>query len=195
MKRLRHFFIGFSLIVLVAFFLPWARPLLEVHDPFSLREKLLEGEANFVQSYILMPRSSWNEIWRNPAEGVSGYQMVSSDSLRARLLAQTVSENLFGSLKDWRMKLAAIPPIAALICLFVALQSYPSYWWLMGPSLAQALFYAAVRWEINRSDFLRLELSLGAGLWLTLYGSLLLALIGFFVAHRLKMAKRGSVWD
>ena len=179
MSKWMLFLICCVLIVIIGFFLPWVKPLPEdaTKDAMKLKENILAYEPSLISDYILVRERDLADMQQMPTEGASGYQMAFSHG--AHQVTQTASQYLFGTEQpDWRVKFFAVAPILAFISLLIFLKGdAPRPWW-MGLIAAQFVFYFVMRWILSQGQLIHMEMSLGLGLWMTLYGTLLLA-----VAH------------
>ena len=177
----------FGGLVILSYFLPWARlaPESVGRNLGGLLEKLHQSdeEGNFVQNYILMREREWNDMWRAPAEGMSGYQLfvVTSDGKgRGATLARAWMSMLFGSKEaPIRVKLLIIGPVLGLLAMVVMFLKKPPRWFVWVVSAGCFLYYALVRMKLSDAygDRLLLHVEISYGLWLTLYGLLILAIL------------------
>lgn len=173
------------------FFLPWVRV-----SPDALRKNTMEVVKNLAQgnkgvgkTLIWMRAEEWKEIWADPADGFSGFQLVfgaASGTPRMKAQQELASVVLGGKEKrpllGW---LLLVPILAGLGWGSLILRGVP-------PSLSALVslmligMYFVLRWKIADAytDRLLAQLQLGPGWWGALYGMLGLAAVCLFVALR-----------
>ena len=181
----------FALLTVICFFLPWVRV-----SPDALRKNTMEVVKNLAQgdkgvgrTLIGMRAEEWQEIWADPADGFSGFQLVfgaASGTPRMKAQQELASVVLGGKEKrpllGW---LLLVPILAGLGWGSLVLRGVP-------PSLSALVslmligMYFVLRWKIADAytDRLLAQLQLGPGWWGALYGMLGLAVVCLFVALR-----------
>lgn len=174
----------FAILTLVSFFLPWMRI-----QPSALRKNTMEivrdaksGGAGFFSSLIGMRQGEWSEMWADPADGFSGFQLAfgaASGTQRAKVQSELASVALEKKenrpLLGW---LLLIPLLTGLGWVALNLPSAPAI--IMALTSAGLLgLYGILRWKMAQaySDRLIAQLQLGVGWWGTLYGMLGLAVV------------------
>ncbi len=170
--------------VVIAFFLPWARhaPLRAPGNAMELARDLIVQEDDPVRSYVLMRSSEWRALWAAPGEGVSAYQlMVLPSAERERNHAASgFLSMIWGSHGgDFKLKLVILAPVLALVGAFLMLMKKPPVGMLFAAAGGQLFFYLFFRVRMNQStaDRVLQQIDYNLGLWLTLYGLALLAVV------------------
>lgn len=173
-------------LTLAGFFLPWVRV-----SPDSLKgntmevvRNLAEGGRNFGSTFLWMRGEEWREMWGDPADGFSGFQLAlgaKSGTPRAKAQAELASVALDGRdkrpLLGW---LLLIPVLTLLGWAGIALPHVPKAFLLL-TSVGLGALYAILRWRIATAytDRLLAQLELGPGWWMTVYGMLGLGIVCF----------------
>jgi len=174
----------FAVLTLVSFFLPWMRI-----QPSALKNNTLEvvrstdsNGAGFWRKMIWMRSQEWGEMWADPADGFSGFQLAfgaSSGTQRARIQAELASVAL--DKKENRPLLGWLLLIPVLTGLGWAALSIPRVAGiaLAIPSVGLFGMYLILRWKIADAymDRLIAQLQLSVGWWGTLYGMVGLATV------------------
>ena len=176
---LRH--VGRILVVvtLVGFFLPWVRV-----SPDSLKgntmevvRNLAEGGQNLGSTFLWMRAEEWQEMWADPADGFSGFQLAfgaKSGTPRAKAQQELASVALDGRdnrpLLGW---LILIPVLTLLSWAGLVLRQVPPAFLIL-TSFGLGFLYVILRWRIAAAytDRLLAQLELGPGWWTTVYGML-----------------------
>ena len=171
-------------LTLAGFFLPWVRV-----SPDSLKgntmevvRNLAEGGRNFGSTFLWMRGEEWREMWGDPADGFSGFQLAlgaKSGTPRAKAQAELASVALDG--RDKRPLLGwlfLIPVLTLLGWAGMALRHVPQAFLLL-TAVGLGGLYAILRWRIATAytDRLLAQLELGPGWWLTVYGMLGLGIV------------------
>jgi hypothetical protein len=140
------------------------------------------GNAGFFSSLIGMRKGEWSEMWADPADGFSGFQLAfgaASGTQRAKVQSELASVALEKRenrpLLGW---LLLIPLLTGLGWVALNLPSAPAI--IMALTSAGLLgLYGILRWKMAQaySDRLIAQLQLGVGWWGTLYGMLGLAVV------------------
>ena len=171
-------------LTLAGFFLPWVRV-----SPDSLKgntmevvRNLAEGGRNFGSTFLWMRGEEWREMWGDPADGFSGFQLAlgaKSGTPRAKAQAELASVALDG--RDKRPLLGwlfLIPVLTLLGWAGMALRHVPQAFLLL-TAVGLGGLYAILRWRIATAytDRLLAQLELGPGWWMTVYGMLGLGIV------------------
>jgi hypothetical protein len=192
-------FIGkfFAVLALVSFFLPWVRL-----SPSALKKNTLElvrsrdeGGPRFLQNLIFMRSGEWSEMWADPADGFSGFQLAfgaASGTQRAKMQTELASivldkrENR--PLLGW---LLLIPVLTGLGWVGLILPRTPAIVMAV-TSVGLVGMYGILRLKMAEgySDRLIAQIQLSFGWWGTLYGMLGLAVVCVIFLGRM----RGG-WD
>lgn len=164
-------------VTLVGFFLPWMRisPDSLKGNTMEVVRNLAKGGANFGSTFLWMRGEEFREIWMDPADGFSGFQLAfgaKSGTPRAKAQAELASVALDGRdkrpLLGW---LLLIPVLTLLGWAGIVLRYVPQAFLLLTAAGLGAL-YAILRWRIAAAytDRLLAQLELGPGWWMTVYG-------------------------
>lgn len=164
-------------VTLVGFFLPWVRisPDSLKGNTMEVVRNLAKGGGNFGSTFLWMRGEEFREIWRDPADGFSGFQLAfgaKSGTPRAKAQAELASVALDGRdkrpLLGW---LLLIPVLTLLGWAGIVLRYVPQAFLLLTAAGLGAL-YAILRWRIATAytDRLLAQLELGPGWWMTVYG-------------------------
>ena len=177
---------GKFLVVLtvVGFFLPWIRvsPDSLKGNTMAVVRNLAEGGRNLGSTFIWMRWEEFREIWRDPADGFSGFQLAfgaKSGTPRAKAQQELASVALDGRdkrpLLGW---LLLIPVLTFLGWVGLVLRHVPGAFLIL-IALGLGALYAILRWRIATAytDRLLAQLELGPGWWMTVYGMLGLGLV------------------
>jgi hypothetical protein len=129
-----------------------------------------------------MRGEEWKEIWADPADGFSGFQLAfgaKSGTPRAKAQQELASVALDG--KDKRPLLGwllLIPILTLLASAGLFLRQVPAAFLILTAGGLGAL-YAILRWRIATAytDRLLAQLELGPGWWMTVYGMLGLGVV------------------
>ena len=172
------------ILTLAGFFLPWVRV-----SPDSLKGNTMEvvrnlakGSGNFGSTFLWMRAEELREMWGDPADGFSGFQLAfgaKSGTPRAKAQGELASVALDGRdkrpLLGW---LVLIPMLTLLGWAGLSLRHAPPAFLLLTAAGLGAL-YAMLRWRIATAytDRLLAQLELGPGWWITVYGMLGLGMI------------------
>ncbi len=181
----------FALLTVICFFLPWVRV-----SPDALRKNTMEVVKNLAQggkgvgrTLIWMRAEEWKEIWADPADGFSGFQLVfkaAPGTPRMKAQQELASVVLGGKEKQpllgW---LLLVPILAGLGWGFFILRGVPPSL-LALVSLMLMGMYFVLRWKMADAytDRLLAQLQLGPGWWGALYGMLGLAAVCLLLALR-----------
>lgn len=169
----------FAAICALGFFMPWARfsPESAGANSLAIANTLLQGEDDFVTSYLWMRKTEARALLDHPADGLSAYQIIllSDEDTLSSKVAKAWLSMLWGE-NDAAMKVKVIilVPVLAFLGALVLTLSKPSQRWLLGLALAQMGTYAFLRWKLNLAytDRLLWQIELGWGLWLSLFALL-----------------------
>ena len=181
----------FAVLTLVSFFLPWMRI-----QPSALKKNTLEvvrstdaNSAGFWRKMIWMRSGEWGEMWADPADGFSGFQLAfgaASGTQRAKVQTELASVALDKKEKrpllGW---LLLIPVLTGLGWAALSIPKVPGIA-LAIPSAGLFTIYLVMRWKIADAymDRLIAQLQLSVGWWGTLYGMLgLAAVCAIFLAR------------
>lgn len=174
----------FVMITIVGFFLPWVRisPDSLKGNTMEVVSNLAEGGRNLGSTFVWMRWEEWKEVWADPADGFSGFQLAfgaKSGTPRAKAQQELASVSLDG--KDKRPLLGwllLIPVLTLLASAGLFLRQVPPAFLILTAGGLGAL-YAILRWRIATAytDRLLAQLELGPGWWLTVYGMLGLGIV------------------
>jgi len=174
----------FVMITVVGFFLPWVRisPDSLKGNTMEVVSSLAEGGRNLGSTFVWMRWEEWKEVWADPADGFSGFQLAfgaKSGTPRAKAQQELASVSLDG--KDKRPLLGwllLIPVLTLLATAGLFLRQVPAAFLILTAGGLGAL-YAILRWRIATAytDRLLAQLELGPGWWLTVYGMLGLGVV------------------
>lgn len=171
-------------LCLLGFFMPWARfaPESTGGNILSLANTLVGGEDDPVSSYLWMRRGEMRAALRDPADGLSGYQLALLASGRApeeglagvwvQVIWHTADPGVRAA------SIAVLPVLALLAGILLSLGPVPFKSGL-GVALGLAGSYGWMRWKMNQAytERMLLQLDWNIGLWITLYAAALLALL------------------
>lgn len=179
------------ILTLVGFFLPWLRV-----SPDSLKGNTMEvvrnlakGSGNFGSTFLWMRGEEWREMWGDPADGFSGFQLAfgaKSGTPRAKVQGELASVALDGRdkrpLLGW---LVLIPMLTLLGWAGLSFRHVPPAFLLLTAAGLGAL-YVMLRWRIATAytDRLLAQLELGPGWWITVYGMLGLGAVCLVLAFK-----------
>ncbi len=145
-------------------------------------KNLAQGEKGIGRTLIWMRGEEWREIWADPVDGFSGFQLAfgaCSGTPRLRAQQELASVALDGKenrpLLGW---LLLIPVLTVLGAVSMSLRRLsPAI--LILTSLGLAGLYLILRWKMADAytDRLLAQLQLGPGWWGTIYGMLGLAVV------------------
>jgi hypothetical protein len=192
-------FIGkfFAVLALVSFFLPWVRlsPSALKKNTLELVRSREEGGPGFLQNLIFMRSGEWSEMWADPADGFSGFQLAfgaASGTQRAKM--QTELASIVLDKKENRPLLGwllLIPVLTGLGWVGLILPRTPAIVMAV-TSVGLVGMYGILRLKMagGYSDRLIAQIQLGVGWWGTLYGMLGLAVVCVIFLGRM----RGG-WD
>ncbi|NBS50736.1 MAG: hypothetical protein EBS97_09090 [Verrucomicrobia bacterium] len=182
----------FAVLTLLSFFLPWVR-----FSPSALKKNTLElvrsreDGPTFFEKLVWMRGAEWPEMWADPADGFSGFQLAfgaASGTQRAKMQSELASivldkrENR--PLLGW---LLLIPVLVGMGWLGLLLRR--------GPAIVMALIavgllgmYGVLRLKMAEgySDRLIAQIQLGVGWWGALYGMLGLAFVCLIFLGRVR---------
>ena len=174
----------FVMITVAGFFLPWVRisPDSLKGNTMEVVSSLAEGGQNLGSTFVWMRWEEWKEVWADPADGFSGFQLAfgaKSGTPRAKAQQELASVSLDG--KDKRPLLGwllLIPVLTLLATAGLFLRQVPAAFLILTAGGLGAL-YAILRWRIATAytDRLLAQLELGPGWWLTVYGMLGLGVV------------------
>ena len=181
----------FVLMTLVGFFLPWVRisPDSLKGNTMEVVRNLAEGGRNLGSTFFWMRGEEWREMWGDPADGFSGFQLAfgaKSGTPRAKAQQELASVALDGRdkrpLLGW---LILIPILALLGWAGLALRYVPRAFLLL-TGLGLGALYAILRWRIATAytDRLLAQLELGPGWWMTVYGMVGLGVVCLILGIR-----------
>ena len=178
-------------VTLIGFFLPWARisPDSLKGNTMEVVRNLAEGGRNPGSTFVWMRWEEFREMWRDPADGFSGFQLAfgaKSGTPRAKAQQELASVALDG--RDKRALLVwllLIPVLTLLGWAGLALRHVPAAFLIL-TALGLGALYAILRWRIATAytDRLLAQLELGPGWWLTVYGMLGLSLVCLLLGIR-----------
>jgi hypothetical protein len=167
-------------------------------QPSALKKNTLEvvrntaeGELNFLRSMVWMRRGEWSEMWADPADGFSGFQLgfgAASGTQRAKVQSELASVALDQKenrpLLGW---LLLIPVLTGLVWACLSLPRPPAIG-LAVPAAGLTGLYILLRWKMADaySDRLIAQLQLSVGWWGTLYGMLGLAVVCVVMLTRIR---------
>lgn len=165
------------ILTLVGFFLPWVRisPDSLKGNTMEVVRNLAKGSGNIGSTFLWMREEEWKEMWGDPADGFSGFQLAfgaKSGTPRAKAQAELASVALDGRdkrpLLGW---LLLIPVLTLLGWAGIALRHVPKAL-LFLTAVGLGALYAILRWRIATAytDRLLAQLELGPGWWITVYG-------------------------
>lgn len=181
----------FALLTVICFFLPWVRV-----SPDALRKNTMEVVKTLAQggkgggrTLIWMRAEEWKEIWADPADGFSGFQLVfgaASGTPRSKAQQELASVVLGG--KDKRPLLGwllLIPILAGLGWGSFILRGVPPSLSLLVSLMLMGMYFV-LRWKMADAytDRLLAQLQLGPGWWGALYGMVGLAGVCLLLALR-----------
>ncbi|MDR1190215.1 MAG: hypothetical protein LBK60_00940 [Verrucomicrobiales bacterium] len=169
--------IGWALAVTVALglLMPWVRfaPASAFDDQSAIVAQLAEDD--WLRDYALMNGHDWRALRRNLAAGESGLQ-VALAGREPESAARALAELLFGGTLVWNKALLVAPLLAAAGAVAL-MHRKRTRRWLVALAVAQAALYFYLRWQLRAGYVDRLALELNWGVWLMLYGLLLMALL------------------
>jgi len=189
----------FAILTLVSFFLPWVRlqPSALKKNTLEVVRNTAEGESNFLRSMVWMRRGEWSEMWADPADGFSGFQLgfgATSGTQRAKVQSELASVALDQKenrpLLGW---LLLIPVLTGLVWACLSLPRPPAIG-LAVPAAGLTGLYILLRWKMADaySDRLIAQLQLSVGWWGTLYGMLGLAVVCVVMLTRIRGGREDS---
>jgi len=172
------------ILTLIGFFLPWVRisPDSLKGNTMEVVRNLAKGGGNFGSTFLWMRGEELREMWGDPADGFSGFQLAfgaKSGTPRAKAQAELASVALDGRdkrpLLGW---LLLIPVLTLLGWAGLALRQVPPAFLIL-TAAGLGFLYAILRWRIATAytDRLLAQLELGPGWWMTVYGMLGLAIV------------------
>jgi hypothetical protein len=171
-------------LCLIGFFLPWVRLAPESTDnnTLALANTLASGEDSMLTSYFWLRRDELKATFRNPAEGLSAYQITMLDRAQAEVDGNARAWLYLlwkGEEPGMRDKLPALLPLLALAAAAALGAGKPSPRLLLVLAAALAAAYGWLRWKLNQAytDRLLLQVDLNLGLWISLFAAALLALL------------------
>jgi len=173
--------------VVLSFFLPWARVSPDWDSAMELVHRLAGDEDDLLTSYLWMRPKELHDLQKMPGEGHSGYQMIllSEEETVSAVVAKSFFQMLWGDVRPGiHMKILALAPILAFLSALLLAQPKARPSWLAGMGGAALVFYLWMRFKLNDSyaERLLLHVELSYGLWITLFGLLLLAALLFLRA-------------
>lgn len=179
------------ILTLIGFFLPWVRV-----SPDSLKGNTMEvvrnlakGGGNFGSTFLWMRGEEWREMWGDPADGFSGFQLAfgaKSGTPRGKAQQELASVALDGRdkrpLLGW---LLLIPVLSLLAWAGLAMRSVPPAFLIL-TAAGLGFLYTILRWRIATAytDRLLAQLELGPGWWITVYGMLGAAVVCLLLGIR-----------
>lgn len=165
------------ILTLAGFFLPWVRisPDSLKGNTMEVVRSLAKGGGHFGSMFLWMRGEEWKEMWGDPADGFSGFQLAfgaKSGTPRAKAQQELASVALDG--KDKRPLLGwllLIPVLTLLGWTGISLRHVPVAFLLL-TAVGLGGLYAILRWRIATAytDRLLAQLELGPGWWMTVYG-------------------------
>jgi hypothetical protein len=187
----------FAVLTLGSFFLPWMRI-----QPSALKKNTLEvvrstdaNSAGFWREMIWMRGGEWGEMWADPADGFSGFQLAfgaTAGTQRAKIQTELASVAL--DKKENRPLLGWLLLIPVLTGLGWAALSIPRVAGiaLAIPSVGLFGMYLILRWKIADAymDRLIAQLQLSVGWWGTLYG-----MVGLATVCAILLARTRGGWN
>lgn len=183
----------FAILTLVSFFLPWVRiqPAALKKNTLEVIRDTAEGNSSILRSMIWMRRGEWSEMWADPADGFSGFQLAfgaASGTQRAKVQSELASVTLEQKenrpLLGW---LLLIPVFTGLVWACLSLPRPPAIG-LAVPAAGLIGLYILLRWKMADaySDRLIAQLQLSVGWWGTLYGMLGLVVVCVVMLTRIR---------
>ncbi len=171
-------------VTAIGFFLPWVRisPDSLKGNTMEVVRNLAEGGRNLGSTFLWMRGEEFREMWRDPADGFSGFQLAfgaKSGTPRAKAQKELASVALDGRdkrpLLGW---LLLIPVLTLLGWAGLDLRHVPATFLIL-TAVGLGALYAILRWRIATAytDRLLAQLELGPGWWMTVYGMLGLAMV------------------
>ncbi len=178
-------------VTAIGFFLPWVRisPDSLKGNTMEVVRNLAEGGRNLGSTFLWMRGEEFREMWRDPADGFSGFQLAfgaKSGTPRAKAQKELASVALDGRdkrpLLGW---LLLIPVLTLLGWAGLALRHVPAAFLIL-TAVGLGALYAILRWRIATAytDRLLAQLELGPGWWMTVYGMLGLGLVCLILGIR-----------
>ncbi|MEM9400630.1 MAG: hypothetical protein AAF984_10515, partial [Verrucomicrobiota bacterium] len=172
-----------SALVILAFFLPWVRLSSEtlVRSVGTLIEKIAQDdEESLVEQWVWMRERERQALFEKPSEGVSGYQifMTTWDDTLEGKLTRVLMQVLFGSEEaKWGAKLMVLAPVFGLTTLVIFLLPLLPRIFPLAVGMGCLAYYVLARWKLNEAfgERLILHIELSYGLWLSLFGLLMLS--------------------
>jgi hypothetical protein len=170
-------------IIVLGFFIPWVRftPKSSFDNSLAIAAQLASGddESQLLYDYVLMSGQDWQALWQNPAEGDSGYQIVLAGKDGAgNNAAKAFAKILFGDDDYWfKSKLMVLAPLFGILGAVALMKRKNLRKFMIGMIIAEAAFYLLMRWQLHEVYVVRLVLELNWGIWLTLYGLALMAIV------------------
>lgn len=166
--------------VVISFFLPWARLSPDLDSAIEIARRLVDDQDDLVSTWVWMRTKEFRDLQKTPGEGYSGYQLIllSEEETVSAAVAKAFFNMLWGDVRPgFHMKTLALAPLLAFLAAVLLAMPKPPSSWLSAMAGASLLFYLWMRFKLNESytDRLLLHVELSYGLWLTLFGLLLLA--------------------
>jgi len=182
MKQRPSLILGWLLagLCLLAFFLPWARfaPEAAGANVLGLANTLAAGEDDPVSSYLWMKRAEARAALRDPADGLSGWQLTrlaSGNAPRVGLAPVVIDVMGVGDHLRW----VVLVPGLALAGALALTPMHPPQRVLAGLAIALAAAYGTIRWKLNSvyTERLLQHIDLNLGFWIFAFSATLLALL------------------
>jgi hypothetical protein len=168
-----------AILVIIAFFMPWAEPV--KRDPAPL-----EKSSNWVEGWVSIRKDAFNTMIHDPGLGMSGFQIISARSKsylskkREKILQPLAGDHAPGIF----LYCALIPVLCCLATFFLTMRNLPKFWVYI-IAFCEVLTYFLARWMLIQNPLWDLELQLGLGFWLSLYGCFLMGMWTIFYSFEL----------
>lgn len=189
-------------LVILAFFLPWARVDAEsIPENIGIQTSRMvnqllgkeDGEESWLSQFLLMREKDWKDMWESPGEGKSGYQLflLAGEGESSNNLTKAWMRMFFGEKNAvWRTRALALAPLLAALSMVLLCWRNPNLPVLGITILSLWAYYGLVRLKIAESytNRLFLQIEFSYGLWISLYGLLLLSFL--LTAKALTPSKR-----
>jgi len=174
----------FVVAALAGFFLPWVRisPDSLKGNTMEVVRNLAEGGRNFGSTFLWMRGEEWREMWGDPVDGFSGFQLAfgaKSGTPRAKAQQELASVALDGRDKRPLLVWLLLVPILSLLGWAGLVLRHVPRPFLVITAAGLGALYGILRWRIATAytDRLLAQLELGPGWWMTVYGMLGLAVV------------------
>jgi hypothetical protein len=171
-----------AIVIVLGFFIPWVRyaPKNMFDNSLQIASQLAadDEKSELLHDYVLMGGQDWQALWQNPAEGESGYQIVLAGKNERDDAALAFVKILFGDEGWWlKGKLLALAPLLGLTGAVALMYQKSRRKLIIVLIVAEAVFYLFMRRQLHEAYVDRLVLEMNWGIWLTLYGLALMAMV------------------